>query len=228
MEAELLLVLSLGFVLGLEHSADADHVVAVSTIVSKNKSLVKSSILGTLWGVGHTFTLLVAGFTVLLFKVTLSDMMRFPFEFAVGIMLVALGVSVLRRSLWDRVHFHRHTHGAQSHIHLHSHRAGESHDHKHTPLLIGMIHGLAGSAVLLLLVLSTLDSLFLGLVYILVFGVGSILGMMGLSAVISLPFILSAERSAKLNRCLRAMSGFLSIGLGILIVLKELNLVGVF
>lgn len=226
MEAEIFLALAVGFVLGLEHSADADHVVAISTIVGENKSLVKSSVLGTLWGVGHTATLLLAGLIVLLFKFTLPNAITLQFEFIVGIMLVALGVSVLRRSVFDKTHLHRHTHKEQSHVHVHSHKTGESHDHKHKSLFVGMVHGLAGSAVLLLLVLSTLDSVALGMVYVLVFGIGSILGMMGLSTVISLPFILSAKRSKKLNEHMSAVSGFMSIGLGILIASKELSLLG--
>ena len=222
-------LLSLGFLLGLKHALDADHVAAILTIATENRTFWRSSLIGFCWGVGHTVILLVVGTAVLLFKLTIPSAWAKLFEVAVGVMLVGLGLSVAF-ALWrERVHLHahRHEHGEQ-HRHLHSHSRGAHHDHLHRfrleykSLAVGMVHGLAGSAALLLLVLAAVPSLGVGLVYILVFGAGSILGMVFLATAMSIPFAMSAERTARVHQTLRAAAALFSIVLGSTILFELL------
>ena len=222
-------LLSLGFLLGLKHALDADHVAAILTIATENRTFWRSSLIGFCWGVGHTVILLVVGTAVLLFKLTIPSAWAKLFEVAVGVMLVGLGLSVAF-ALWrERVHLHahRHNHGEQ-HRHLHSHSRGAHHDHLHRfrleykSLAVGMVHGLAGSAALLLLVLAPVPSLGVGLVYILVFGAGSILGMVFLATAMSIPFAMSAERTARVHQTLRAAAALFSIVLGSTILFELL------
>ncbi|OGB94867.1 MAG: urease accessory protein UreH [candidate division NC10 bacterium RIFCSPLOWO2_12_FULL_66_18] len=221
MEPSPVTTLALGFLLGMGHALDADHVIAVSTMVSRHRTLRRSSVVGIFWGLGHTTTLFLVGVAVILFKVRISDRLALSMEFAVGIVLVALGASVVWGFLGRRVHAHAHRHGGEIHVHFHSHAAGEEHDHKHPSpnyrrsLLVGMLHGLAGSAALMLLVLATIRTPMLGLVYILVFGAGSILGMLGISSLLGLPFMLTAERHVGIHRGLRIAAGAACVVYGI-------------
>ena|SRR2546421_1468681 len=228
-DSHILSLLSLGFLLGLKHALDADHVAAILTIATENRTFWRSSLIGFCWGVGHTVILLVVGTAVLLFKLTIPSAWAKLFEVAVGVMLVGLGLSVAF-ALWrERVHLHahRHNHGEQ-HRHLHSHSHGAHHDHLHRfrleykSLAVGMVHGLAGSAALLLLVLAAVPSLGVGLVYILVFGAGSILGMVFLATAMSIPFAMSAERTARVHQTLRAAAALFSIVLGSTILFELL------
>jgi len=222
-------LLSLGFLLGLKHALDADHVAAILTIATENRTFWRSSLIGFCWGVGHTVILLVVGTAVLLFKLTIPSAWAKVFEVAVGMMLVGLGLSVAF-ALWrERVHLHAHWHEhGEQHRHLHSHSRGAHHDHLHRfrleykSLAVGMVHGLAGSAALLLLVLAAVPSLAVGLVYILVFGTGSILGMVFLATAMSIPFAMSAERMARVQQTLRAAAALFSIVLGSTILFELL------
>jgi len=222
-------LLSLGFLFGLKHALDADHVAAILTIATENRTFWRSSLIGFCWGVGHTVILLVVGTAVLLFKLTIPSAWAKLFEVAVGVMLVGLGMSVAF-ALWrERVHLHAHWHEhGEQHRHLHSHSRGAHHDHLHRfrleykSLAVGMVHGLAGSAALLLLVLATVPSLGVGLVYILVFGAGSILGMVFLATAMSIPFAMSAERTARVHQTLRAAAALFSIVLGSTILFELL------
>jgi len=222
-------LLSLGFLLGLKHALDADHVAAILTIATENRTFWRSSLIGFCWGVGHTVILLIVGTAVLLFKLTIPSAWAKLFEVAVGMMLVGLGLSVAF-ALWrERVHLHAHWHEhGEQHRHLHSHSRGAHHDHLHRfrleykSLAVGMVHGLAGSAALLLLVLAAVPSLAVGLVYILVFGTGSILGMVFLATAMSIPFAMSAERMARVQQTLRAAAALFSIVLGSTILFELL------
>jgi high-affinity nickel permease len=216
-------LLGLGFALGLKHALDADHVVAVSTIVSQTRSLKKSSLFGALWGAGHTTTLFLAGLVILIFKLAIPDKLALSFEFLVGMVLVILGVDVLRKIIRDKVHLHRHKHDRLIHAHFHSHKGSPLHSHSHRSFIVGMIHGLAGSAALMLLVLATVKSIFHGLLYILIFGIGSILGMLITSAIIGLPFVLTA-RFDRINNSVTILAGTISIVLG-LIIMYEIGVV---
>ena len=222
-------LLSLGFLFGLKHALDADHVAAILTIATENRTFWRSSLIGFCWGVGHTVILLVVGTAVLLFKLTIPSAWAKLFEVAVGLMLVGLGLSVAI-ALWrERVHLHAHWHEhGEQHRHLHSHSRGAHHDHLHRfrleykSLAVGMVHGLAGSAALLLLVLAAVPSLGVGLLYILVFGAGSILGMVFLATAMSIPFAMSAERTARVHQSLRAAAALFSIVLGSTILFELL------
>jgi MFS family permease len=220
-------VLAFGFVLGLKHAVEADHLAAVSTIVSERRSLWSSSLVGGLWGVGHTISLLFAGILVILFHFEIGERAALALEFGVGLMLVALGANALRKlARGGRVHLHVHRHGGRAHIHPHMHDGSPEVDpHTHhglrlgvRPLLVGMIHGLAGSAALMLLVLSTINAPLVGVVYIVVFGVGSIGGMILMSALVGLPVYLTAARFNRANLTVRGLAGLFSLSFGLFMI----------
>ena len=218
-------VLGLGFALGLKHALDADHLAAVSTLVSERKSLLGSSIVGALWGLGHTIALLAAGIGVILLHVEIGRRTAQGLEFGVAVMLIALGANALwKLGRGGRLHMHAHEHSGRVHLHPHVHdesprRAPYSHhDFGFTarPVLVGMMHGLAGSAAVMLLVLSTIRSPLVGFAYIAVFGVGSIGGMLCMSALVSVPFHLTSARFVRAHVAVRALAGIVSLGCGLL------------
>lgn len=221
-------MMGLGLLLGMEHALDADHVVAISTIVSKSRSLLRSLFIGILWGIGHTATLLVVGLLVLYLRIPVPQWVAFSAEMGVGLILVLLGLQILWKHNKRRIHAHFHRHSDTVHIHFHAHGTTEAHTHEHegphgrTPLLVGAVHGLAGSAALMLLVLSTIRSPLIGGFYILMFGLGSILGMLAVSALIGLPFLLTLGRFQRLHAGARVLAGVLSIAVGSSISLKTL------
>ncbi|HEY0407906.1 MAG TPA: hypothetical protein VGC89_19375 [Pyrinomonadaceae bacterium] len=217
-------ILFFGFLLGLKHAVEADHLAAVSTIVSERKSLLSSALVGGLWGVGHTISLVVAGVVVILFHYEISERMSLALEFCVGLMLVGLGANALRKlARGGHLHLHVHQHGGRAHIHPHVHDgAPETAASTHhglrlgaRPLLVGMVHGFAGSAALMLMTLSTIPSPLIGFVYIVVFGVGSIGGMMLMSALVGLPVYLTAARFNRANLAVRGMAGLFSLSFGL-------------
>lgn len=223
-------VLGFGFLLGLKHATDADHLAAVGTIVAERKSLWSSALIGGVWGLGHTISLFLAGIFVLLLNFEISERTERILEFGVGIMLTFLGLNVFRKLLkGGHLHFHKHEHGAREHAHPHIHeRANEDAPHTHhglkfspRALLIGMVHGLAGSAGLMLLVIPTIHSKPLGLLYIIIFGVGSIGGMMLMSFLVGLPFHLTAARFNRFNSILQTVAGLVSIVFGLLIIYEK-------
>lgn len=222
-------VLGLGLVFGLKHATEVDHVVAVTTIVSEQRSVWRAAAVGGLWGAGHTASLVVVGLFVLTLRVAVPEGLAGWLEFGVALMIIALGVNAVARALRGRAdaHVHRHTHGGVEHAHIHFHE-GESlhaepsarHTHAVTrvglkPVLVGAMHGLAGSAALTLLVLAQIDSVALGLLYLAVFGVGSVLGMMLMSGLVGLPFALGTRRVGGLSYGLQAAVGALSIAFGV-------------
>jgi hypothetical protein len=226
--------LALGFMLGLKHAVEVDHLAAVSTIVSERKSLFGSVLVGGLWGIGHTISLLIAGVAVILLHIEVGERTALALEFCVGLMLVALGANALRK-LWrgGHLHLHVHRHGGREHIHPHIHDGKPGEDpHTHhgyqsgmRPLLVGMIHGLAGSAALMLLVLATISKPLIGLIYIIIFGAGSIGGMMVMSALVSLPLYLTATRFNRANLAMRGLAGLFSLSFG-LFMIYEIGVAG--
>ena len=190
----------------------------MSTIVSQQKKLWKSSLVGIVWGIGHTTTLFLVGIIVLFLSISIPQELILSFEFLAGVVILLLGVLVLRSAVTVKIHLHHHSHGDQTHIHLHSHKEGDSHHHIHRSFILGMVHGIAGSGALMLLVLSTVESITAGITYILLFGVGSILGMLILSAVIGLPFIITANKLGNMNRIIQAIAGVVSICIGAFIM----------
>ena len=223
-------ILGLGFLLGLKHATEADHLAAVSTMVSERKSVWSSALVGGLWGLGHTISLFAAGVFVLLLDFQISEVNERRLEFCVGVMLTLLGLNVIRKLVrGGKLHFHSHGHGEHLHAHPHIHGAAEAaidethHGFKFSPraLLIGMIHGLAGSAALMLLIIPTIESRTVGLLYIVIFGVGSISGMMLMSFLVGLPFHLTALRFNRFNWLLQTCAGFVSVALGLWIVYEK-------
>ena len=210
-------LLGLGFLSGIRHAFGIDHIAAVSAI-SRHSSIKKSSMLGMFWGLGHTIALFFAGMIVLLLKITIPDKLALSLEWIVAAMLIILGINVLLAVREEKVHVHRHKHGNAEHLHFHSYKSAEHHKHGHVPfrksLIIGLMHGLAGSAALTLLILASISSTMLGLTYILVFGAGSMLGMILVSAIISLPFRLIPNKLHNAQRLLRLSTGLISITVG--------------
>jgi sulfite exporter TauE/SafE len=219
-------ILAIGFALGLQHAVEADHLAAVSTIVSEKKSLLTASIVGGFWGLGHTVSLLAIGAAVIFFKVRISETAETRLEAVVGAMLVLLGLNALRKLLTsEKVHVHKHEHGEREHIHIHTHNGeNETTHHRFSPrsILVGMVHGLAGSAALMLLILPVIPSPPVALLYILIFGVGSIGGMMTMSFLIGLPLHFTLERFGFLNGMIRLAAGSFSLSLGVYIIYEKL------
>lgn len=223
MEASLLAAFGLGLLLGIQHALDPDHLVAVSTIVSEHKNFKWASLIGAFWGLGHTTTLFLVGLLVIGLRVSIPPRVGEGLELLVALMLVILGINVLRKSFGaERVHLHTHSHNPETHTHFHVHDdPRQDHRHSHSfktmrrPFIVGMVHGLAGSAALMLLVLSTIETPLGGLLYIVIFGLGSVGGMLLLSSIISLPFIITARRFSVLNRWIRVLAGVASVGFGL-------------
>lgn len=224
----MLSILGLGFLMGIKHAIEPDHVIAVSTIASRSKNLWRSSLAGAFWGMGHTATLLIVGFFLFLFKSEISDKWSMSLEFLVGIMLVVLGVSSFR-TFKQHIHAHDHSHGESRHTHFHvihdhshsHHHHGETSEHGNKngfsymkSVLVGLVHGLAGSAAMALLTMSTVDSMWEGMLYIAIFGCGTILGMLLFTTAIGIPFVLTTRRF-RLNRTLTWMTGALSALYGV-------------
>jgi hypothetical protein len=217
-------IIGLGFLLGMQHALEADHIAAVSSIAARRSEVGDIVKHGLTWGLGHTLTLFVfAGAAILLGHAIPEELAR-PLETAVGIMLVGLGAHVLWRLRRDRVHFHRHSHdGGVVHFHAHSH-AGEPHAHaphlhahgfRWRTLLVGLMHGMAGSAALLVLTVAQAPSAIAGLGYIALFGIGSMIGMGLLSTVIAVPIAVSARWLTWANRSLQGAVGLVTIAIGL-------------
>lgn len=230
MDSSVGVILASGFIWGLHHALDPDHLVAVSTIVSEHKSISRSSLVGTFWGIGHTSSLLMISLIVLLLRSSIPNNIARWMEAPVAIMLVVLGIITIIKAIRERglrIHSHTHAHDESSpHTHLHIHLEKE-HVHQHRwfklgkrPFMVGMVHGVAGSAALTLLVLSTIPSVALGLIYIGVFGVGSIGGMLLMSALIGVPFALTARRYTVINGGIRFAAGAFSIVYGLVLAWK--------
>jgi sulfite exporter TauE/SafE len=226
-EMSALAVLGAGFVIGLRHALDADHLAAVSAIVSDRKSFWSSSIVGGLWGVGHTISLFAIGLLVILLKIEVSVTAETYLEAAVGVMLVLLGLNVLRKLFFaETVHAHSHHHNGHEHGHIHAHAQGEAERQHHgfspRSVIVGMVHGLAGSGGLMLLVLPSIESSSIALLFILIFGVGSIGGMMVMSFLMGLPLHFTAGRFDTLNKGLRVFAGLFSLTWGMLLIHEKL------
>jgi hypothetical protein len=219
-------ILGLGFLLGMQHALEADHIAAVSSIAARRGEVGDIVKHGLTWGLGHTLTLSVFAGAALLLGHAIPGALARPLESAVGIMLVGLGAHLLWRLWRDRVHFHRHRHHDGSvHLHAHSHagdvtpHASSAHRHEHgfrwRTLLVGLMHGMAGSAALLVLAVSQAQSAAAGLGYVALFGAGSMLGMGALSAAIAVPIAISARWLTWANRGLQAAVGLVTIAIGL-------------
>lgn len=190
----------LGFLLGLRHATDADHVVAVTTIVARERTLRRAAWIGALWGIGHTLTVFTVGGAIVAFRLVIPPRLGLALEFGVAIMLILLGFTNLRG---DTPALQGHTHSPEF-------------DHRR-PLIIGTVHGLAGSAAVAILVLAAIPQTLWALAYLLVFGVGTIAGMMLVTVIIAAPAMYAGERVARLHGGIRLAAGALSIVLGLLL-----------
>jgi len=210
----------------MQHAMEPDHIAAVSSIAARRTSVSDIVKHGLTWGLGHTLTLFVFAGAAILVGRAIPETVTQSIETAVGIMLVGLGAHVLWRLRRDRIHFHSHAHGdGTTHFHAHSH-AGETiaharaaHAHAHgfrwRTLLVGLMHGMAGSAALLVLTVSQAPSPMIGLGYVALFGIGSMIGMGVLSSVIAVPLAASARWLTWANRGLQAAVGLVTIAIGI-------------
>ena len=261
-------LLAVGFFLGVLHATDSDHVLAIATIVTRERSLRAAAAIGALWGLGHGMTVALVGCAIIVFGLVIPPRLGLAMEFAVGIMLVVLGVltlaAVVRQARAARVlkhsparpgplahghahaapqpapreHLHVHVHGDYVHTHVHGHARG-AHGHAENatpqgwldrrfgglgpyralrPMLIGVVHGLAGSAAVALLVLAAVRDPAWGLVYLAVFGVGTILGMMLMTMMIAAPLSFGSARLPRLGSGARAFAGVLSLGFGLFLM----------
>ncbi len=225
-------LLLVGLFIGMRHALEADHVAAVASMMNSRQSLRRALWQGGVWGLGHTLTLFLFGSVVIFMDQAIPDQVASGLELAVGVMLVLLGGDVLYRVIRSKVHFHAHQHeDGDYHFHAHSH-AGESrkehdpkqHEHHHPQgfplraLFVGMMHGMAGSAAVIILALGAVTSPQQGVLYILAFGFGSIFGMALLSAVISIPLRASAKGLTWMHNGLQMVTGSVTIGLGLLVI----------
>jgi ABC-type nickel/cobalt efflux system permease component RcnA len=219
-------ILGLGFLLGMQHALEADHIAAVSSIAARRSNVGDVVKHGLTWGLGHTLTLFVFAGAALLLGHAIPASVARPLETAVGIMLVGLGAHLLWRLWRDRVHFHRHHHrDGTVHFHAHSHsgesaphaRSAHLHDHgfRWRTLLVGLMHGMAGSAALLVLAVSRAPSPVAGLGYVALFGIGSMIGMGALSTAIAVPIVISARWLTWANRSLQGAVGVVTIAIGL-------------
>ncbi len=226
----MLMLLGIGFLVGMRHALEADHVAAVATLATNSRSVSHSVRQGMVWGVGHTLTLLLFSSLVLLGGSIIPERLAQWLELLVGCMLVGLGIDVFRKLIKERIHFHVHQHADQApHFHAHSHE-GESlhtpsrHDHNHPQgfpyraLFVGLMHGMAGSAALIVLTLQTQLSPLTSLLYVVLFGLGSIAGMAALSLAIALPFRYASPSLTWFHNGLQGCIGTMTIILGASII----------
>jgi len=247
----LLAIMAAGFFLGMRHATDPDHVIAVTTIVARHRSIRHAAAIGAYWGLGHALTLFVVGGGILLLGWVIPEHIGLSMEFSVGLMLILLGgwnlvgiIPWIRRSLPSDLaiaevgHSHAHNHGEYVHTHSNGH-VPESHPRPPEtiplgwldrmfrtigvyqiirPLIIGIVHGLAGSAAIALLVLTTIRNMKWATVYLCFFGLGNIMGMMLITVAMALPFSYTDTQSFGSERGLRIASGLISIGFGFFMV----------
>jgi len=226
-------ILGLGLVVGMQHALETDHVAAVSSIAANRTKVDDIVKHGLTWGIGHTVTLFACAGAAILLGRAVPEHLESTLETAVGIMLIGLGAHVLWRLWRHRVHFHTHRHrDGTTHLHAHSHageavphgRADHAHEHgfRWRTLVVGLMHGMAGSAALLVLAVSQVPDPVQGLLYVVVFGIGSMIGMGALSIVIAVPLVLSARFLSFANYGLQAGVGALTIAIGVMIVARNL------
>ncbi len=231
----MLTLLGLGFVLGLRHALEADHAAAIASLATQSRSVFQTMKQGIVWGFGHTVTLFLFGSVVLIVGVVIPERFADVLECAVGFMLVGLGLDVFRRMRNERIHFHLHQHAHTApHFHAHAHipnipHTEDAHQHAHPQgfpyraFIVGLMHGMAGSAALILLTLNTVMSPWMALGYIGIFGVGSILGMGLLSVVIAIPLWYSARSLTWVHQSIQGVVGLGTIALGGYVIWQHSN-----
>jgi len=232
MDLSIIFILLTGLGLGLGHSLDPDHVVAVSTLVCNNKSLRKSITSATVWGIGHSAVLLVIGLLVLTLSVVIPQSVLKVFDCAAGVLLIILGVMVVRPLIAEKIsphqgtpyghnHSHKHSH-SHSHTHENGNKQEHSHSHLHKSAFTGALQGLGGSAALMLVTLSTVNSVMIGTAFIFIFGVGVILGMVGVACLVGSVIAYTASNLEKVHKLIKVLTGSASIVFGIVIIVYAL------
>ena len=262
-------ILAVGFFLGMRHATDPDHVIAVTTIVSNQRSSPRAALIGAFWGVGHTLTIFVVGAGIILFNLVIPVRVGLSMELSVAVMLIILGLinvaGFLRAMPGEStkvgafnvasppgethdevVHSHPHSHGDYFHTHTHAHQpSGDSHDQTPLawmdrafgksglyqylrPFVVGVVHGLAGSAAVALLVLTTIRNVHWAIAYLLVFGVGTIAGMMLITMSIASAFTFVGKGRQKFSRRLGLASGLLSLCFGLFVAYQICFVNGLF
>ena len=196
-------LLGMGFVLGIKHALEADHIAAVSTMVTEQRGVMRSSLVGTFWGIGHSASLLFVGILVLAFEVTLPPRFAILAESLVAVMLIVLGADLIRKVITGRKPC------------LLRGSTTDAVSYARKPFLIGALHGLSGSAALMLMVLATIPSALHGMVYVIVFGLGTIGGMLAMSVLVGLPLAFGGPRVEMFGEHVKLVAGLLSIGCGI-------------
>lgn len=244
----LLSLVVFGFFLGMRHATDPDHVVAVTTIVARQRSIRHAALVGVLWGVGHTITIVAVGSAIILFGIVIPASVGLTMELSVGLMLILLGILNLSGMMrWITETFtpatlsqEPHAHGFGINAHTHVQPSGVPSQsarpdvsslgwldrtfgklgiyHVLRPLAVGLVHGLAGSAAVALLVLAAIHDPRWAILYLLVFGIGTVAGMMLITAAIAVPFKFSANRYVRFNRGMGLVSGLISLAFGMFIV----------
>lgn len=250
-------ILAVGFFLGMRHATDPDHVIAVTTIVSNQQNRMRAALIGAFWGVGHTVTIFVVGAGIILFNLVIPVRVGLSMELSVAVMLIILGLmnvagflrsmpagSVQAPEEGEILHSHLHSHGDHVHSHPHTHH---SHAPDETPLgwfdrmfgrvsayqyirpfVVGTVHGLAGSAAVALLVLTTIRNVHWAIAYLLIFGVGTIAGMMLITMSIASAFTMVGRGREKFSRRLALASGLLSLGFGVFVAYQICFVSGLF
>jgi ABC-type nickel/cobalt efflux system permease component RcnA len=226
--------LILGLLLGLKHATDADHVVAISTIVGEYRNPWRGIWVGASWGLGHTMPLLIFGIAILLLKEPAAELYEEfapVLEFFVGVMLVFLGLQVFWNLRRRRIHAHEHAHEDDPHSHLHTHELSAQPGAHHglfefgrpffriKSFVIGIVHGMAGSAAVMLVVLATdeVTSFLVGVAYIVLFGVGTVLSMGVITLLMGIPFSVSS-RFERFNQAIAGAAGTASVAFGVLLM----------
>jgi high-affinity nickel-transport protein len=250
-------ILAVGFFLGMRHATDPDHVIAVTTIVSNQRNKARAALIGAFWGVGHTLTIFVVGTGIILFNLVIPVRVGLSMELSVAVMLIILGmmnVAGFMRSLpaasvslpaeGTIAHSHSHSHGEYTHTHPHIHQA-EGHSHAPLtwmdrnigrsslyqylrPFVVGLVHGLAGSAAVALLVLTTIRNYHWAIAYLLIFGIGTIAGMMLITMSIASAFTMVSGGRQKFSSRLAFASGLLSLGFGLFVAYQICFVNGLF
>jgi ABC-type nickel/cobalt efflux system permease component RcnA len=218
--------LLMGFLIGLKHALEVDHVAAVASLASKTTSVREGLTLGTSWGLGHAITLFIFSSIVLILDAVVSAQLALTLEFFVGCMLVFMGGAIIKNIIKKRIHLHMHNHSdGTTHLHFHFHlQDNVEHQHTHTQqfsiraLLVGMMHGMAGSAALIVLTLDSVSSIETRLVYIFLFGVGSVVGMALLSLLMIIPLRYSEYTANRTYQSLQVFIGLVTLFLGMIIV----------
>ena len=235
----ILTVLGFGFLLGLRHATDADHVVAVTTILGRHGKKRYSALIGILWGIGHSITVTLVAIPIIFYSLVIPERLSSILEFLVGVMLVILGIftlsGVTKKISEDFIPLkvHKHTHKSKAddkHSHFHLHILNSINEDLHhigtfqtiRPIVVGLIHGLAGRAAVAILILSTIKNPKLAAIYLFIFHFGVVIGMMIITTLLGASILLIKKKSEKIHRYLIIFSGILSLIFGLYIMYETI------